>query len=357
MKKSLHFSVARFLSNVFGVALICAAVLFAAATPLSCKITDSGIEVESGDVESPQIQDFFITSSTSATIKCSESFLLSDVALLHNDDGVRSAIGERSVSFDYNRMCAEIAFPCATETGKSYTLSGVISDASGNSLKFSKDFIGFNDNQARLILREIRPVSDNTKKKAAFLEFYALKGGNLVGTEIQLGYYGATYVFPAVTVKAGETIVVHLRSFGDAADGYVDELGDNLSLSTALESSDSARDLWIPGTELYLSGSSDVVAIVDTYRNTAVDGLLFIKESGKSWTRNKQKSLAAFLVNSGVWPSDSPESAVVTGISSAAKSVQRNSAALQGAILAEEIPACISSLKGEWSVVSATPGT
>ncbi len=356
MRKSLRFEIAHVLSNIFGVLLITATVLFVAATPFSCKVTDSGIEVDSADEKAPEIQDFSVESSSCASVRCSVPFSLSDLAMTSSSDGAEYGIDAKSVSFDESRSTAKIFFPLETETGKTYTLSGVISDAKGNSLKFSKDFIGFNDNQAFLVLKEVRPASENTKKKAAYLSFHALKGGNLAGTEVLFGYYNTKYAFPAITVSAGETIVLHLRSYGDAAEGYVDELGSNLSLSSAFESSPTARDLWIPGTELYLSGTSDVVAVVNTYKDSAFDGLLYIKESGKSWSRNNQKSLAALLASSGVWKNDSPESAVVTGISSAAKSIQRNDLAELVASFSGNVPDCISSEKIDWSIGSATLG-
>ena len=358
MKKKLHGFVARAVSNVCAVALITMSVVFAVTTPVSCKITESGMEVETGDVEAPRITDFSIASSSYATLACSKAFSLSDLALLRNDDGDRLAIGEAAVSFDESRTRANIAFPTETVIGKSYTLLGVVSDMSGNSLKFSKDFIGYNDNKARIILREVRPSYNNSAKKSAFLEFYALTGGNLVGTEVQFGYNNAAYSFPSVTVQKGETIVLHLKSYGGEADGYVNELDDNLARASAVETSEKARDLWVPEDKTYLSGTSDVIAVVDVYKNVATDGILYIGESGKSWSRNSQKSLAAFLMNSGVWASDSPESAVVTGMSSSAtgKSIQRNNFSALVSSFSEHIPDCFSSSKSNWSISTSSVG-
>ena len=356
MKKSLHFGVAGVLSNVLGALLITATVVFTVTAPVSCKVTESGIEVDSEDVVAPEIQDFSIESSSYASVRCSVPFSLSDLIMSSNSDGKDYGIGENAVAFDESRSTAKIYFPAETETGKSYTLSGVISDNKGNSLKFSKDFVGFNDNQAFLVIKEVRPTSENTKKKAAYVSFCALKGGNLAGTELLFGYYNTKYTFPSITVKSGETIVLHLRSYGEASDGYVDELGDDLALSYAFESDNLARDLWIPGTELYLSGSTDVIALVNAYKDSAVDGLLFIKEAGKSWSRKNQKSLAALLQSSGVWNSDSPESAGVTGISSAAKSIQRKDFASLVSSFSGNAPSCMSSTKGDWDIASATVG-
>ena len=61
------------------------------------------------------------------------------------------------------------------------------------------------------------------------------------------------YEFPPVEVKAGEYIVLHMRSL---EEGCVDETGADLGLSKAVDALSSARDFWIPGSKKLLHNTN-----------------------------------------------------------------------------------------------------
>lgn len=338
-----------FLKNVASSLFICACVLFAVSAPISCKMTEEGIEIDPGDLSAPSIVFFSVSSNRSVQIRCSERFFVSELALSDDEAQIQVGIGDGSVSFNQSGDSAEIGFPFDTEIGKKYTLSGIISDSSGNSLGFSKSFLGYNDNPAKMVLREVRcAYSKNTKSvlnsRADFLEFKVLKGGNLAGTEVHFGYSGKKYAFPSITVSKDEILVLHLKAFGSESDGFVDERGSDLSEATCFESNANARDLWIFDTASYLSKTCDVVAIVDSYTNTATDGLL-LSLPEKKWSRNSQKTLAKLLKDSGVWNGDTPETAASSEGASATKSIERKRL--------DSFPAC----KDDWFVTEkSTPG-
>lgn len=360
--KKFYFEKSQILKNSLAVGLLCGTVLFSATAPISCKLTEEGIEVENRDSVAPEIESFKIIGSKTLQLKCSEEFSISNLILRkEGDESDETEIPQESISFNETKTIADISFPVSTEIGKKYSISGVITDSHGNSLEFTKEFIGFNDSPAKIILSEIRcapykNTKDALKSKAEFLEFKVIKGGNIAGTEIQFGYNNKKYEFPNIKVKTDEIIVVHLRSYGTEKDGFVDELEENLSLATAFESSEKARDLWIPSTETCVSSTSDVIAIIDSATGTATDGV-FIAKSGKSWSRLTQKSLASLMNNSGVWNGTTADTGFCIDSSTSTKTIVRKNLSEVIAAYKEKNPAVISSTKDDWTLsTSATPG-
>ncbi len=355
--KKIFADVFRFIGSV---AFISSLTVFAAVAPFSCKVTDDVGDGTPSDSTPPSLVSFSVLDERSVKFEFSEGVSLGNVSVSDSSGGAFAVDGS-SISFSEDKSSAEIAFVNGTEVGKDYVLRAVVSDFSGNSLELEQSFSGFNSKKARLAMSELRlKQSANSKEplksKVEFVEFCVLNGGNLFGQRVDFGYYSKSYEFPAVEVAAGERVVLHLRKYGTAADGFVDELGSDLSESTAQDSS-SARDLWMANTSSVIT-QNDVVALVDCYSGLAVDGIMAATAGKESWSRKNQSALASLLVSSSVWASDSTSSAVVSDSASYARTLSRqNMAAVSEKFsMNPDVPVPVSA--DDWIVASeATPGT
>lgn len=344
------------------VAFISALAVGASVLPFSCKLSDDGVEVETtnGDSVPPTLVSFSVLSAKSVKIDFSEEISLSKVSI-KDSDGKSCSISDSSVVMSKDKTSAEILLDNETETGKSYVLTAVVSDAAGNSLELSQDFFGYNDKVARLILSEVRSKptankSDVLKSRVEFVEFYVLNGGNLSGLEVDFGYYSKSYKFPSINVKTGEYIVLHLCKYGTKSSGFIDETGSNLELSTAYECS-SSRDLWFDNVERVIVVQNDVVALIDNNTGLAVDGLMYSDTKKETWTREHQSELASLLASSSVWSGSSPESGVSSENTTTARTFSRINIPELAAAYNPDDDAVITASASDWIVAtSATPG-
>jgi hypothetical protein len=139
----------------------------------------------------------------------------------------------------------KVTLPQPLEAGKRFTVDILVQDSAQNTLNVITPFMARNDRMPAMVFNELR--LDNNNPRVEFIEFIALKAGNLGALRLFIAHQSLTtpvYEFPSVEVKAGEYIVLHLRT---VEEGCVDELGSDLSLSAGRDSHPNARDLWIPG--------------------------------------------------------------------------------------------------------------
>lgn len=321
LKRLKKKDVFRFIGSVFFLVF---AVTFP-LVPTSCKLTDEGFElVESiKDTEPPTLVSFKVLNSEEVELEFSENMILSNLSFSNSDaDSNPISISQDSISLNETKTIAKVKLNEKTKVGGNYVFKALVSDISGNTCDFEHNFIGFNDNPAKIVLTEVRNKASKNSK-AECLEFYVLKSGNLAGLSVKFGYYSKKYDFPCIEVKKGEYIALHLKSYGTEEEGFVDELDDNLTFSNAKTNESSpARDLWISGTDLILS-QSDVIAVVDEYTGFAVDGISMATSDKKSWTRANQKDLVNLLNISGVWNGADVEFSANTDNSSPARTLSR----------------------------------
>jgi hypothetical protein len=186
--------------------------------------------------------------------------------------------------------------------GKSITADLLVEDENGNSLNLLVPVKTRNDRIPALRLNEVRTVYSNPSLE--FIELYTKTAGNLGAMRLFAASEGldeAVYEFPPAEVEAGEYITLHMRT--KEGDTAIDELGDELNLSAAVESkksdvSDTARDLWVAGAnKLY---STDVIYLVDQDDNI-IDALV-MAETPDKWAKNNTFSKASeFLAKQGAW--------------------------------------------------------
>lgn len=324
------------------------------ALPVSCKLTDEGFEIveKEKDTTPPVLNAFRVLSSECVRFEFSEPVTLSSL-VCEDDGGGEIPLAGSGVSLDESGTVAEIRFGTPTETGGSYTIGAVATDSDGNTCSFEQKFLGFNENPAKIILNEVFLKGSTAKKnpQTPYIEFYVLKGGNLSGMKVCTGYNSKEYCFPSIDVNEGEFFILHWKSPEDSEPE--DELSDDLNLSKSPQSYNGVRDLWIPESS-FLSGSTDVLSVVDSFGDCAVDGIVYLKSEDTSFSRKNQKDLAAQLSTSGVW--NTSEKLLSEGLSSSTKSLSRtNLQDMIGKFRTEGFGTIVESSEF-WAVSPITPG-
>ncbi|WP_407428591.1 hypothetical protein [Treponema sp.] len=360
----------QFFFNILAAAIITSAVL-AIVSPVSCRLTDEGIEIFPGDSQSPEIEKFSVISNKSVEILCSEKIIFDNIKVVSGNSIILDEQSDCNqcelyavadcINYDEQGLCAEILFSESTIIGEPYTISGIVYDTSGNSLEFSRTFYGYNENPAKLIFSEIR--SKNSTAKVEFIEFYVLKSGNLSGLEVSSAVKGEenAYIFPVIDVKKGEFITLHGHIIEKLASGAKNELGSDLTLSTAAESCSLARDLW-NNSESAFFGNNDVLVLKDFNTGSFKDAVLMCPSSSSKWYRTQEKVYADEAYECGIWTSGADvANAVDTETANAlGRSVSRQNISELAARYPDEetVPEIIPAAKEDYLVVSVvTPGT
>ena len=366
-KKAVRF----FLSVVF----LCAAVLVA-ASPISCRLTENGITLVTSDITAPVVLSFAVSDATTLSMSYSEPVTLENVCIVQVEADAASgdsAVAEASELLAVGSASSEtaiatkIAYQQAGETvqltlatptaiGQRYCFSCTVKDYSGNTLLYSRYFIGYNDHPARLLLSEVRlghSAANAKARRAEFIELYVLDGGNTAGIALAAGYYASSYELPVMEVSAGEYITVHTRTYYDDS---VDELGANLAEpQSSPDASVTGRDLWIRGDASFCT-KTDVIVLQNTADDSLLDALLLRENETKTaWTRTRQKELAAKAYECHLWPSGATPNEAVSGVSAVTKSLSRQNIATLAADSADG--GIIAVTAEDWRVVTkCTPG-
>jgi hypothetical protein len=194
----------------------------------------------------------------------------------------------------------DLLFEEAFVPGEEYRVAGEVEDAKGNSTRFVFAFTGWNDHPASMLLSEVQTGKNSSKTSPHrdFIEFLVLGSGNLGGMELSWSssVKRCEYSFPGVEVAAGEYLVLHLAPEG--IPGEKDEKGEDLALSSGIDSSPVARDFWCPAGAL--PDENGAIRLKERAGGTVVD-LLFYAALDKSGAMKADK-LSAFLgEGSGRW--------------------------------------------------------
>jgi hypothetical protein len=159
------------------------------------------------------------------------------------------------------------------------------------------------DRTPKMLINELRTEYDSKAKRAEFVEFKVKSAGNLKGVKLFIKWDAKKpfeYSFPAIEVKTGEYITLHLRTL---ENNCVDELGSNLSLSEGTDSCPTARDLWISGNKKLLH-KTDIVYLQNA-SGGIMDAIIMNEKLDKTWPQARQhfEELSEFLFNKGAWKS------------------------------------------------------
>lgn len=350
--------------------------------PISCKLTEEGIHFVSGDYVAPAIETVEVIDEKTVQMNFSEGIKISSVvvskmveeisdSMEHSgteslSPAIAAAGGEfgtvgvaTSVSEDGTAVTFLMEEEC--EIGQAYEIYGAVEDKTGNTLSFCVPFTGYNSHLPKVLMTELLvkygtgTIKKETVYRCEFVELLALTDGNLAGLEIVSGSDGEKkkYQIPPVEVKAGEVIVVHLRSVGE---GCITET-DNLNESTAQHSAKNCRDIWSSNESACLNDKTDVVILRNGPDGAIMDAFMYAEDGAEAW----KKSCLSFAEDAaacGIYASsDISEACSSKGLSPLQSFQRKDAASLKNAALAgtlEEYP--VTNNLEFWEISSAKPG-
>lgn len=268
--------------------------------PFSCKMTEEGIEIVSSS-ESPQIKSFNVIDKNNVSLSFTK-----EVEIL--ESSIQDVVTSEYFTVCHNKNIEDnlcnIVFNSQESfvIGNDYEIYGQVKDNSGNTLTFCIPFIGYNESVPILEITEIHPkyTKITSGYKNEYVEILAHSSGNLSGLELISGYDGEDkkYVFPSIDVKEGDYIIVHLRSKGE---GCISELNNDLTLSFAKYSSDTARDLWDSNENARLGDDSDVIVLRNSQDLTILDAVIYAENEETEWKKDFQKELIMQIEEQNKW--------------------------------------------------------
>jgi len=311
---------------------------FLAFSAASCSSDGDIQQILGASVQAPVFLDSKPVSPTEIVFRFSKPVR---VASLSFDSGLEA----QSI---HEGQEVRVSFAQPLEAGKKITADILVEDSGRNTLNVVVPFRARNDRMPGLVFNELR--TEFSRPRVEFVEFFAPEAGNLGAMRLFIAGHSLSkpaYEFPPVEVKAGEYIVLHLRTIGE---GSVDETGANLALSGGTDAQATARDFWIPGSSKLLHRTS-ALWLMD--QDDRVIDAVILCENPADWGRNNSAAAAEFLARNGTWlPAAAgwvpgPADAVATAGTTATRTISRD----------EGIPPA--SRPGSWYVVAtgnATPG-
>lgn len=246
------------------------------------------------------------------------------------------------------KWTAIYTFTADLKSGAPYSITGTAKNKTGKLMPFSAQFTGFNNALPELEITEIHAVYDSKKRdrKFEYVELHAKRGGNLSGLEIRGLYDKCRVKLPSVSVKTGEMLVMHLRNGGE---GCINELGDDLSQSTAPYSSANARDLWDKNTRAARLGDvADIIVLHNTADDSVMDAVVYAPAGTPDWeaaiaknalspkpeavkrAASAFKTMQAALVKEKKWPDAAIQSAANSEGLAASRTLEKVAAGTGG---------------------------
>jgi len=279
---------------------------FLAATLVSACSTESALQ---GLLENSAVSPVFYGCKTPAEGEV--EFLFSrevKVSSLYFDPPLETEVLSQG-------QAVTIRFHSTLPGGSKIAADLLVEDKSKNTLNVLVNFRTRNDRMPELLINEIR--TEYTKPKVEFVELRTLTAGNLGAMRLFAAYESEDpiFEFPPVEVKAGEYIVVHIRSI---EDGIKDETGTKLGESGGTDALASARDFWIPGT-LKLHHTNAIYLLDQD--DKALNGVTLLGKTYK-WT-DRVAAAAEFLSAQNAWKGADPEDAVDSSDTSNTRTICR----------------------------------
>lgn len=373
-RRSGCWGLSRLAGLLVPMVLVCVSV-----ASVSCRMTPEGVVSVSSDVSDPKMTKFSQESQDTLVLVFSEDVTLSNLEVrkgskdnlgervlsesqlevrVTGSSSLVAADGGEAVAKESQGMEAQILFKDTSElyVGESYILSGVAHDQDGNSLLFQIPFRGYNSKVAGVVLSEVR--SGYSKPKVEYVELYVHRSGDLAGISLYFTNKDFEYVFPSAKVSAGDYIVLHMRAL-EGETGRVDEVGDDLNLSTASESCSDVRDFWAPSTSRIV-GTNDVIVLRERQNGKVVDALLYAQSGISDAVSKRLIPVAQQMVDEGVWSGSVDFSTWASGEDLSDTAITRSLSRQNIAAIADgekaERPVLVGS-STDWMVVKgATPG-
>jgi hypothetical protein len=201
-------------------------------------------------------------------------------------------------------------------------------------------------------INELRTEYNGNTSRAEFIEFKILSAGNLGGLRVFVASNVSNpliYEFLPVEVKAGEYVVLHLRTLDDSS---VDELGSDLNESGGRDASPDARDFWIPGNTKLLR-KTDAVYIMDQ-DDRILDAVMIAESPIPPRSMAFFLQAAEFLFTNDAWKS---ANGTIPGVEDAVNSTAIGTALTRSISRDETVPD--TDTAADWYITAnngATPG-
>lgn len=211
--------------------------------------------------------------------------------------------------------------------GERITTDILVEDAYKNTLNVLVPFKARNDRLPSFMITELR--TEYSKPKAEFVEIKTLTAGNLGALRLFIASNGIdipVFEFPPVEVRAGEYVVIHLRSLEAE---IMNETGVNLNASKGTEAFSESRDFWVPDTKKWLR-KTDAVFFMD--QDDKVLDAVVLSETPDSWGSKQEVAQAVeLLAKQGAWSGSSknngspgPADAVATKAATVTRTICRD---------------------------------
>ncbi|MCK9169694.1 MAG: hypothetical protein M0P01_04705 [Treponema sp.] len=335
----MNKNIRAFLLWFLQVAGICSIVL-SAVCPVSCKVTDEGLQLLHGDYTAPAIESYSVKDAFSVVVIFSKKVQITDAVIVPasettaSDDAIPSLENASEsdnavqgiISYDEAGKSVTISSTEKRSVGAHYKLYGEAADGTGNTLTFCIPFTGYNDRMAHVLISEIHPGYVSGSNRCEFVELFVLTEGNLAGLEVYSANDGKDrgYVLPAAEVKPGDVIILHMRKKGESC---IDETGDDLSAAEGTTKADyvssKARDLWADNTKACIGDKEDVIVLLNSFSGNFIDAVLYAPAGIMSWTKDEVQNAAEAAVSEGIWHSAGPSDAVKSDGLTATKTFAR----------------------------------
>lgn len=329
------------------------ALVLLLVSPVSCTLSKDGLKLITCDAV-PEIISFSVEDSRKLNFVFDKEVNITDLQICETQHPDNIIPADNTDSFECNK---NITLLQPMRAGTMYTAKGIVEDNNCNSLLFSIEFKGFNDNLAEIYIAEIRNAYSSKTNQYEYVKFLCTKSGNLSGYEFFTAGDGEQkkYVFPDIGIEKGDFVTVHLRKMKDSEGNYmqkgmVDELNGDKNQSFAVDSSDSSWDFWVDNQKSRIS-PADIIVLRNMTDGSLVDVVLLSDgKQGSEWSK-KYSSICNLVEESGLWL-DSNDNATCD-IQSAVSCNGISSSSVNKIITRRNftVPTCAS----DWFIKSNTP--
>lgn len=286
------------MSNEYTRALITRSLptlVFLVASIVSCSQDGSGFHLPLGDIKPPSILDAGQTDRGVFRIVFDEDIEAVEGSYAFTPAGAR--LEPRAEG-----SALEIGISPAAPPGQECAISGEARDKAGNTCRFLFGFSAYNASPAALVITEIQAGKNSSASSPHrdYLEFLVTRAGNLGGICVQWAstVKSMQFIFPTCDVALGEVLVLHCSPEG--LPGELNELGEDIGLSTGVDASSEGRDFWTLAGGL--PDETGVIAVSPRLGDSLSDGLAYAG-LGKSGAIGEGKLLTVVmgLKNGSLW--------------------------------------------------------
>ncbi|MDR2952145.1 MAG: hypothetical protein LBU82_02775 [Treponema sp.] len=224
-----------------------------------------------------------------------------------------------------NGETVKVKFEKNPGPGMPFTADLVAEDEDGNTINVLIPFKTRNPRMPKLVINEL--CTEYSKPRTEFIEFKMKTAGNLGGMRVFFAGNSKLdfYEFQPVEVKAGDYVVLHLRT---VEEGCKDETSAKLNASGGKNSSPEARDFWIPGNAKKLHKANSIVYVLDQ-DDKVLASIMVAEKSDLPWGKEHLAEAANFLFTQNAWKSSDgktcrPADAVSSAGTTATRTICRN---------------------------------